>query len=379
MSDPEQDLRRYYAALQDPPTADLEARVMRAVTAVRPPVRSGRRLAILAASLVVAAAVGWAVYPPPTAPKPAQEPKPEEIAARVNGEVILWKDVAERFKDIKPSDVTDELRKSALRQHAETMIFRQFAVRKKLTVSDAEVDEAVQKDIKTFGGREEYEKVVRIRHGTAAKARESRREELLIFKAYRYVLVSAQTDPELQGLGLATDLVPEAELRKYYDANPKAFEAVEQISFVRIGLRFAGEREEEAQRALLESIRRKYEIGSDFSMLTYFTSEVRGAKGMFQRGVTRKELQGIYAPETVRFLMEELKEGEVSSILKDGATLNLFKMEQKINQRAETFEDAQSRIRAMLEYQIRENNRKKIRDLLRRNARFDPPDLFEEK
>jgi hypothetical protein len=379
MNDPELELERYYAALDHSPTADVEARVMRAVTAARPPVLSGRRLALLAASLVIAVAVGWAVHRPPAAPpRAAQEPKPEEIAARVNGEPVLWKDVHERFKDVKPSDVTDALRKSALKMELERVIIRQFVARRNLTVTDAELEESIRREVKMYGTVEEFEKVCRIRYGTLTKYREDRRQELLAMKAFQYMIRFWSTDPDLKDVALRPEEVPEAESRKFYEANPQMFQAVERISFMRVGLEFLNPGEEETQRALLESVRRKVEAGAEFSMLVFTYSTVGRAKNFRDLGVSRKDLERNYAPETIRYLFDELKEGEISPILKDGRTLNLFKMEQKINQKAETFEEAQGKIRNMMENRIRDENRTKLRNRLWKMARIEPADLFEE-
>jgi hypothetical protein len=384
MNDPlDQDLRARYAALQTPPTADLDARILGAVrarSAAPPP--TGRRLALLASGLVVAAAVGWAVRS--TAPKheqtssaPQQEPRPEEIAARVNGEVILWKQIQDRLSAIKPSDVTDELRKSVRRELAEAVMIRQFAARKKVTVTEAEVEEAIQSHVKLYGSAAELEKVVRIRSRTMTQYRQEQRELILMFKTYRYVAESQYIDPELKSLVLQSYEIPERNLRKYFDANPQQFQAMEKVTFMRLGLKIAGQ--EESKRALFESLLRKIDRGGEFSMMVFFYSDIRRAKDFRDMGVSRKDLDGVYTPETIRFLFDELKEGEISPIVQDGDTLNLFKMEQKINQKAESFEEAQNKIRIFLENQIHGNNRKKMLDWLKAQAKCEPADLFGEK
>jgi hypothetical protein len=173
--------------------------------------------------------------------------------------------------------------------------------------------------------------------------------------------------------------VPEGDQRNYFQANLKQFQAVERVSFMRIGLQFDGQSGEELKRAVAESLLRKLEKGSEFAMLAFFYSDVRRAKDFRDLGVSRNDLEGYYSSETIVYLFDTMKEGEVSPVFKDGKTLNIVKMEQKVNQKAETFEEAQTKIRSMLENQIRENNRKRFVDLLRRQARLEPPDLFEEK
>jgi hypothetical protein len=135
--------------------------------------------------------------------------------------------------------------------------------------------------------------------------------------------------------------------------------------------------EEENKQALAESLARKLEEGAEFTMLAYFYSDVRRAKDFRDRGVSRKDLEGFYTPETIRYLFDEMKEGQVSPIIKDGKTLNIFKMEQKFKQKEEGFEEAQIKIRNMKENQKREENRKQLRDYLRKDAYLWPTDLFD--
>jgi hypothetical protein len=63
--------------------------------------------------------------------------------------------------------------------------------------------------------------------------------------------------------------------------------------------------------------------------------------------------------------------------VKDGKTLNIFKLEQKVNQKEEPFEDAQVKIRSFLEHERREKNRQMLRDHLLKGAYLWPADLFD--
>jgi len=385
------DLRGLYAGLENPDTEMLEARVMRALrtspAAAPPRPLSARLSALVAASLVMGALIWWAVVTrqrtlePAVRPEPKprpQEPAPEDVAARVNGEAVTRTQMAERLKGIKPSEVTEDLRRSVRAQLAEEVLFRQFMDRKKISVTDADVDAVIEADVRSAGGREVYERNVRLLYGTATKARESRRQDLLSQRVWAYLSQNEATDPELRGVGFIRDEAPEAELRAYYDSHRASFEGVEKISFMRVGLLFASPEEEEKKRALIESVRRRYEAGAEFSMLAYFYSDLRRAKDFRDMGVTRKDLEGNYTADTILYLFETLQESDVSPIVKDGKTLNLFKMEQKIVQKALSFEEARSRILDHFRNDIREKNRMKFRDLLRRQARLEPPDLFGE-
>ena len=301
----------------------------------------------------------------------------DSIAARVNNEIITWKDVGETLKEIKPADITPELKKSKLRMVAEERMFLQAARRNNLTVTEQELDEAQRRDVKNFGGEDEFEKLVRIKWGTKTRYRENRRNELLIYKLYRHLLQQSWTNPGKDTPGLMLDFVAPAEIREFFEKNAHMFQAIERISFMRIGLQFANNRDEDFKRMLAESLARKLDEGAEFAMLAFFYSDVNRAKNFRDLGVSRKELEGFYSKETIKYLFDVMKEGEVSPIMKDGNTYNIFKMEQKVNQQAESFEEAQVKIRNMLENKYREENRRKLRDHLRKDAYLWPADLFD--
>lgn len=317
--------------------------------------------------------------PAPQAPAATAAPAPSSdgIAARVNNEIITWKDVLEAIKDIKPEDITVELKKSNLRMIAEERMFLQAAKKNNLTITEQELDEAQRKDQKLYSSEEEWEKAIRLRYGTKTKYRENRRKELLIFKLYRHLLQQSWTNPTKDTPGLLLDFVSPEEIKIYYKEHESQFEAIERISFMRIGLQFATAREEELKTRISESLLRKLEEGAEFAMLAYFYSDIRRAKDFRDMGVSRKDLKDFYTEDTVRYLFDVMKEGEISPIIRDGRSFNIFKMEQKVNQKAESFEEAQVKIRNMLENKYREENRKKLRDHLRKDAYLWPPDLFD--
>ncbi|HLY75775.1 MAG TPA: peptidylprolyl isomerase, partial [Planctomycetota bacterium] len=198
-----------------------------------------------------------------------------------------------------------------------------------------------------------------------------------IYKLYRHLMQMSWTNPSKDTPGLLLDFVSPEEIREYYHAHEAQFQAIETIAFIRIGLQYSTPQERELKLQLAESLERKLKQGAEFTMLAFFYSDVNRAKAFRDRGVTRKDLEGFYTPETVHFLFDVLKEGEVSGIVEDGKTLNIFKMEQKFAQKQETFEEAQLKIRANLENQYREANRKKLRDHLRKDAYLWPADLFD--
>ncbi|HVE42523.1 MAG TPA: peptidyl-prolyl cis-trans isomerase [Planctomycetota bacterium] len=308
---------------------------------------------------------------------PAPSPSNDGIAARVNNDIITWKDVLETLKDIKPQDVTVELKKSNLRQLAEERMFLQAAKANNLSITEQELEEAQRRDIKMYGSEDEWEKVIRIRYGTKTNYRETRKKELLIYKLYRHLMQQSWTNPGKGTPGLMLDFVSPEEIREYFKEHEQQFQAIERISFMRIGLQFMNPVQKEAKMILAESLLRKLNEGAEFAMLAFFYSDVRRAKDFRDLGVSRKDAKEFYTEETVKYLFDVMKEGELSPIIEDKNSLNIFRMDQKINQKAESFDEAQVKIRTMLENKYREENRKKLRDHLRKDAYLWPPDLFD--
>ncbi len=308
---------------------------------------------------------------------PAPSPSNDGIAARVNNDIITWKDVLETLKDIKPQDVTVELKKSNLRQLAEERMFLQAAKANNLSITEQELEEAQRRDIKMYGSEDEWEKVIRIRYGTKTNYRETRKKELLIYKLYRHLMQQSWTNPGKGTPGLMLDFVSPEEIREYFKEHEQQFQAIERISFMRIGLQFMNPVQKEAKMMLAESLLRKLNEGAEFAMLAFFYSDVRRAKDFRDLGVSRKDAKEFYTEETVKYLFDVMKEGELSPIIEDKNSLNIFRMDQKINQKAESFDEAQIKIRTMLENKYREENRKKLRDHLRKDAYLWPPDLFD--
>jgi len=316
------------------------------------------------------AAPQGAIAPPPVASN-------DGIAARINNDIITWKDVLETLKDMKPGDITPDLKKSKLREMSEERMFLQAAKANNLTISEQELDEAQRRDSKMYGSEDEFEKVIRIRYGTKTNYREVRRKELLIYKLYRHLMQLSWTNPGKGTPGLMLDFVAPEEIRKYFNEHKEQFQAIERISFMRIGLQFTNSREEEVKQLIAESLLRKLGEGAEFAMLAFFYSDVRRAKDFRDIGVARKDLKDFYTDETVRYLFDTMKEGEVSPIVKDKNSLNIFRMEQKVNQKEESFDEAQMKIRNMLENKYREENRRRLRDHLRKDAYLWPADLFD--
>lgn len=299
------------------------------------------------------------------------------IAARINNEIVTWKDVDDSLRNVK-GEITPELRLSKRRELAEEKLFLQAARQHGVQVTEQELEDYLRRERKNFRDEDDFERWLRLQGLTRTEYREIRRRTYLVFKLYRHLLQKSFTNPDEKTPGLMVDSVPPEEIRRYYDDHREQFKAIENVSAVRVAFQFSTEREKEYKRALAESVLRKLREGADPYLVAHFYSDVRrGAGGeVVLRGVSREDASKFFSPATVRLLFDTMKVGETSDIVEDGSTLNIFRLEQRVNQREETFDEAQARIRSFLENQKREENRRKLRDHLVRQAYVWPPDLF---
>jgi len=309
--------------------------------------------------------------PPPGAPA-------DGIAARINNEILTWKDVDDSLRQVKPGDLTQELRLSKRRELAEERLFLQSARQNNVTVAEQELDDYIRREMKNFKDDDEFERYLRINGWTRTEYREIKRRAYLVYKLYRHLLQKAFTNPDTNTPGLLIDFVPPQEIRKYYDENREQFKAFENLSALRIALQFSTAAEDAVKEALARSVLRKLAEGADLLFLAHFYSDAkRGGSDIAFKGLTREEAAKFFEAKTVTLLFDTLAVGQVSEIVKDHNTWNIFRVEHRVNQREETFEEAQPKIRSLKEHQKREENRKKLRDHLKRSAYLWPPDLFE--
>jgi hypothetical protein len=317
-----------------------------------------------------------------TAPGKPSLPR-DGIASRINNEIITWKDVDDTLKSMpKKSDITDDLRLQKLRKISQQRLFLQAAKQNNLSVTEQELDEVMRRELKRYPSEEEFEKALRSNNMTKTEYREERRKDYLESKLYRHLIQKAFTNPDDKSPGLLIDSVSPLEIRKYFDEHRDEFKAIENITVWRMGLQYGTEREKEQKMRVAEAFLRRINEGADFYVAAMYFSTVSpvpdGDKQVFgHRGLTREKASGFYGPETVKYLFDTLKEDEVSPIREEGQTLNVFKLHQRVNQSAETFDEAQFRIRTILENQKREENRRALTAHLTKTAYVWPADLFE--
>lgn len=296
-------------------------------------------------------------------------------AAQVNRYVITWDDVYVRFKGFKPHEITDELLKVELRKLVEEQLFFQKAQELKIGVTEREVDEAVERVIRAYGGKEKFEQYLRWMKMSATEHRELRRKEMLEIKIYRQLIQD--------GMGgrstLLVEMIAPDDVRDYYNAHRDRFKAIQHVSVFRIGLQWRTEEEKKFKRRLADSLARKIREGSDMYLVAQYHSDIRGQENGRQDYVVRelKRDNTFFSPETTKFLFEKLPVQTLSSVVEDANTFNLFWILDRVNRPEESFEEAQIKIRSELENKKRDQNRQRLRKELLSKAFVEPKDLFD--
>src|SRR5437016_5397796 len=111
----------------------------------------------------------------------------DPVAARVDGETILWKDVDRRIKP-RPSEITPERRRRTLQELVVERLVAREASRHGVMVGEKELEESLEKEIKRYRSEEEFDKSLRLVNKTRSEHREEWRRWFLEAKLTGYLL-----------------------------------------------------------------------------------------------------------------------------------------------------------------------------------------------
>ncbi len=302
------------------------------------------------------------------------------IAAKINGEIVTWDEIELRLRGYKPEERTEELRRAELRNVTEDRLYQQFARKHSITVTELEVDEALKRARKNAGGDLRFEQYLTFLGRTLSQYRAELAVTLMKYALYRKLANDAVRNPSLRSLLLWEPVSPD-ELRDYYKTHSEEFRGLNHVTVWRIALKYAAipADDRDLKMRLAESLLRKIGEGSDFLVLAHYYSDViltdkSGKKTAGYRELRREDSP--FTPETTARIFEKMDDGDVSPVIDEGAALNIFKMEMKVNRKPETFDEAQLKIRSRLENQKREENRLLLRGELLKQSYVEPADLF---
>jgi hypothetical protein len=299
---------------------------------------------------------------------------PSSIAARVNNEAITHDELEAEVRREGGPAANPVLRRAILQRMATRRLFQQEAKRLGVRVETNEVNNAVQKDIQNFKTEENFQEWLARRQMTRQQYWEEKKQTLVQMRLFSMKYYLWIQDPTADSPPIHEFVTP-AELRRYYLENRREFQAQEYARIARLTLQFQSEEEKAEKLRFARSILRRVEVGTDFVLLAQVDSDVKSPIVIDHFDRSSK----LFSESITARIMDTLDKGQMSGILEDKGALHIVKVLDKISRHEETFEEAQPKIRTILEYEKRKTNEGVLVDDLIRNALYHPPDLFQTK
>jgi parvulin-like peptidyl-prolyl isomerase len=305
---------------------------------------------------------GGAASPaPPTATPDPNRPLPETlpaIAARVNGQPIPIAGVHKLAKKGTSSHGKVPL---AYRQALEELIDRELlfeeALARRLSADDAAVQRAYDETRVAIRGRG----VARFLKSQFLDPQAFRTELRTRYTIEALVRQEAEKIPP----------VSDEEVRRFYDANPAAFETGERIQAHQIFFlveKGAKEKEQDAARFRAEAVLERLRKGEDFEELARKVSQdpASSAQGGKLSPFARGQVE-----QAVELAAFALKPGEVSGVVWSRLGYHLVRVDARLPSVRISFDEVRERIRLALGAQRQQKNLADLLASLRAKARIE--------
>jgi peptidyl-prolyl cis-trans isomerase C len=290
-----------------------------------------------------------AARPEPIKPMPAQLP---EVLARVNGEPVTKFDFDRLIKNMEvsanqpvsmlPEDRRNEVLRNALNQLVTYTVLLQEARARKISVSDAEIDQNIKQMRSQFPTEEAFKKALDSRNMTIDKLKSDARIDMTINK---------MMEAEIANLPAPTD----AQVREFYDKNPDKFKQDESVRASHILFRVAENADEATKKKTLaeaQSVLKQARSGADFGEL----AKKYSADGSAQQGGDLNFFtHGQMVPEFDKAAFA-LKPGEISDIVTTQFGYHIIKVTDRKAASTVPFDQVSARIK---EYLVQEQNRQR--------------------
>ena len=266
------------------------------------------------------------------------------IVAIVNDDIITSLEVDEALKPLVreaekkaplPSSARNELRKNVVTGLIDKKLAEQKIKELNIKVSDDELRQAIDDVRKQNNLTQEALLLALAGQGlTFEQYKNQMRDQL-----ERLRLVSQEVRAKIQ--------VGDQELRDYYYANGSLFTEEESYRARHIFIKTPtnpSPGELDATAARVEKIRKETQGSTDFALLAGKYSEDATAKEGGSLGVFKKgDMHGAFVQ-----LLERLKPGEVSGVIKTPAGFHIIKLEERIPGRAKPFDSVKTEIEEKL-------------------------------
>ncbi len=268
----------------------------------------------------------------PSLTPPLDAIKPPDVVATINGHSITREEVETLMAQNRRADPTGfdalslEERKVEMAHTIDSLILQevvyQEAVRKKIDVTDQEVDQYIETMKRQFTSEEEFEKALAGARVTIPLLKEETRKNLMGVKLEEWAVDNLQIDDK--------------ETADYYEKNKADLDKdAVKVSHILV------KTEEEAKEVIRE-LEEKKEFGSlakKYSLDT-FTKDKGGDLGWYSRGKLLKEV------EEAAF---SLSPGQISDPVKSEYGYHIIRLEEKKAASEQTLEDHKERIKSTLQ------------------------------
>jgi len=287
-----------------------------------------------------------------SSPSLAEEAKDSKsIVAVVNGDEITRADFDRemaivqrqllRMRKTQSALNLSEIKKEVLESLINKQLLYQESLKKDITISEAEINEQMQKMKKRFPDENTFKELLKKEGLSFDDLRSQIKRDLMLQRFIEVQFVKNIT-------------VPDQEAKAYYEGNLNMFKKSEQIQASHILIKIDSEAKEADKakaRAKLEKIKKKLKNGEDFAALAGESSECPskakgGDLGYFGRGQMVKPF------EDVAF---SLQKGEVSDIVETGFGYHLIKVTDKKPETIIAYNDVKEKLNQYLKQQKMRN------------------------
>ena len=294
----------------------------------------------------------------------------DKPVARVNGAVLTDRDLLREMFAIFPyakqhngfpKSQEPQIRKGALEMIIFEELVYQEAVRRKLTVPAAKVNQAEADFRKQFNSPDQYDEYMKMEmHGSEQQLRQQIKRSLLIEQVLK-------TDVE------AKSVVSAAEVKAFYDKNAKRFELPELFAFQSISVlppaKATPEQAKEAKKKAEDALRQARATKSDeeFGLLAEKISEddFRVNLGI-HKPVPREKL-----PPNVVTALSALQPGQITGLIQVEAAYTILRLNAHGKARKQSLQEVQAQLKDELQKAKYEKLRAAFDKQLRAKAKIE--------
>ncbi len=298
--------------------------------------------------------------------QPATKP-----VARVNGSVLTERDLqreeylifpyARQHNGQIPKEMEPDIRKGALQMIIFEELVYQEAMRRKLTVSPARLQSAEADFRGQFRNAEEYRQLLQEEfHGS---------QQLLREKIRRSLLIDGLLETEVQ----KKSAVSAAELRAYYEKNPKNFEypesfAIQTISMIPPPKATPAQIKEARKRA--EEALRQAKATKNYQEFGILAEKLSEDDYRVMMGDHKAVERSTMAPQLVQVLLS-MQPGQVSDIVQVDQICTIVRLNKHIPAGKKKFDDVKVQLKAELEKKKTNQVRAEFARRLRQKATIE--------